>query len=62
MAASGSFTITQENSTDANEYVFAESAGVYIRVNAVWDNNGAGYTLSAGGSISLDPIRLWCWS
>jgi hypothetical protein len=62
LAASGSFTIPQENSSNANEYVFAESAGVYIRVNAVWDNNGAGYTLPAGGSVSLNPVKLWCWS
>ena len=62
LAASGAFTITQENSANDKEYVFAESAGVYIRVNVVWDNDGAGYTLPAGGSISLNPIRLWCWS
>jgi hypothetical protein len=62
LAASGSFTITAENSTNANEHVFVDGTPTYIRVNAVWDNATVGYTLSAGGSLSLDPVSLWCWS
>jgi hypothetical protein len=65
LAVSGSFTIAQENSIDANEYVFENSgygtSSGYLRMNVVWDNAGNGYTLPAGGSVTLDPIRLWCW-
>ncbi|MDI6884592.1 MAG: hypothetical protein QMD00_05675 [Hadesarchaea archaeon] len=50
-----------ENSVDANEYVYKESAGVYVELNALWDNAGAGYVLPEGASVTLDPIRLWCW-
>jgi len=65
LAASGSFTITQENSADANEYVF-ENSGYgttdgWLRANVVWDNAGNGYSLPADGSITLDPVNLWCW-
>ncbi|MBA7705220.1 hypothetical protein ES703_114044 [subsurface metagenome] len=57
------FSITEENTTDKNLF---ENSGYgtatgWVRVNAVWDNNGNGYTLSAGGSITLDPIKLWGW-
>ncbi|TES83715.1 MAG: hypothetical protein E3J91_01670 [Hadesarchaea archaeon] len=63
LAVSGSFSITEENTTDKNLF---ENSGYgtatgWVRVNAVWDNNGNGYTLSAGGSITLDPIKLWGW-
>lgn len=62
LAISGSFTLAQENSTDAKEYQFATSAGVWIRMNVVWDNNGNYYQLAPGGSITLDPVRLWTWA
>jgi len=61
LAVSGSFTITQENSADENEYVFVDGTPDYIRVNVVWDNATNGYILPASGSISLDPVKLWCW-
>jgi len=61
LAASGSFTISAENSSDADEYVFDDGTPTYIRVNAVWDNNGNGYKLPAGGSLSLDTVKLWLW-
>jgi len=61
LGVTGTFAIGPENSVDANEYVFLEDPGVYIRTNVVWDNAGAGYVLPAGGSITLDPIRLWLW-
>lgn len=61
LAVSGSFSIPLENSPDSREYVFEQVPNVYIRVNAVWDNNGNGYILPPAGSITLDPIRLWCW-
>jgi hypothetical protein len=61
LAASGSFTIAQENSPDSREYVFATDGSTYIRVNAIWDNAGSGYKLPAGGSVTLNPVRLWCW-
>lgn len=35
LAASRSFSITQENSADSNEYMFVDGAPTYIRVNAV---------------------------
>ena len=62
LAASGSFTITQENSADADEYLFDDGTPTYIRMNVIWDNSDAGYTLAAGGSISLNPVRLWTWA
>ncbi len=63
LAVGGSFSISEENTADKNLF---ENSGYgtatgWIRVNAVWDNNGNGYTLPAGGSIALDPIKLWGW-
>ncbi|MFQ6130367.1 MAG: hypothetical protein ACE5OT_06175 [Candidatus Hadarchaeaceae archaeon] len=63
IAVSGSFTITEENAT--NKSLF-ENSGYgtttgWIRVNAIWDNANAGYTLPAGGSITIGPIKLWGW-
>lgn len=63
IAVSGSFSITEENTTDKNLF---ENSGYgtttgWVRVNAVWDNAGSGYTLPADGSITLDPIKLWGW-
>lgn len=63
LTVDGSFSLGPENCTDKNLFEnsgYGTSDG-WIRVNAVWDNNGSGYTLPAGGSISLDPIKLWCW-
>lgn len=62
LAASDAFTITQENSIDANEYVFDESEDVYIRTNVIWDNATAGYELAPDESVELNPVRLWTWS
>jgi len=63
LAASGAFSIAQENSTDANEVIFDGSeGGTYIRYNVTqWDNNGKGYKLRAGDNITIDPCRLWTW-
>ena len=63
LAVSGSFSISEENTADKNLF---ENSGYgtatgWVRVNAVWDNNGNGYTLLAGGSVTLDPIKLWAW-
>jgi hypothetical protein len=63
IAVSGSFTITEENAT--NKSLFENSGygttNGWIRVNAIWDNGNAGYTLPAGGSITINPIKLWGW-
>jgi hypothetical protein len=65
LGVTGSFTIGPENSTDDKEYVFENSnygtTNGWYRANAIWDNAGNGYKLPAGGSISLNPIRPWCW-
>jgi len=61
LAASGAFTITQENSANENEHIFASGSG-YIRVNVVWDNSTNYYKEAPSGSLSLNPVRLWLWS
>jgi hypothetical protein len=53
-----------ENSIDLMEYVFenynyGEPNG-YIRVNVVFDNNGNGWTLPAGGSLSY-TVTYYLW-
>jgi hypothetical protein len=53
-----------ENSTDLIEYVFENydyglTTG-YIRVNVVFDNNGNGWTIPAGGSLGY-TIRYYLW-
>ncbi len=70
LTGSGSFTISAENAGDsANSHLAAEpfdnsgygTTSGWLRINAVWDNGGTGYRLPAGGTLSLDPIRLWGW-
>jgi len=70
LAASGSFTITEENAGgSANSHKATtpyENSGYgttsgWLRINCVWDNNGNGYKLPANGSITIDPIKLWGW-
>jgi|GEM_PF-832063 len=34
----------------------------YARVNCVFNNGGSGFTLPAGGTLSLDTIALYIWS
>ncbi|MFN4132752.1 MAG: hypothetical protein ACK4GQ_00040 [Candidatus Hadarchaeales archaeon] len=51
-----------DNSTDMIEYVF-ENSGYgtttgYVRINAVFDNNGTGWKLPAG-SYAGYTVRLW---
>ncbi len=57
---SGDWSISVENSTTSTETIFETSAGNYIRVNAVWDNNNNGYQLKADDNLTLDPIKLFC--
>jgi len=70
LAASGSFTITEENAGDSvNSHKATtphENSGYgttsgWLRINCVWDNNGSGYKLPANGSITIDPIKLLGW-
>lgn len=67
---SGSFTLAEENAggtTNSSMAVHShENSGYgttsgWLRINAVWDNNGVGYDLPAGGSITLSNIKLWGW-
>jgi hypothetical protein len=71
---SGSFSAAEENaqtpghsttncrmatySWDNNGY--GTTSG-YLQINAIWDNNGNGWKLPAGGSITLGNIELWGW-
>lgn len=53
-----------DNSTDLIEYVF-ENSGYgtttgYLRVNAVFDNNGTGWKLPASAYAGF-TVRLWLW-
>ncbi|MFH1820936.1 MAG: hypothetical protein ABH852_00615 [Methanobacteriota archaeon] len=52
------WTLAAENSLNAKEYVYNSPAD-YIYVNAIWDNAGNGYTISADDNMMLDNIRLW---
>lgn len=65
LTTSGGFIIGPENLPNDNEYIFASSnpgtTNGYVRVNAVWDNGGNGYTLRANGSLSLSSVKLFCW-
>jgi len=67
---SGSFTLAEENAGGTTNSHMAQhswdnsgygTTSGYLRINAIWDNNGAGYKLLAGESISLTNIRLWGW-
>jgi hypothetical protein len=53
-----------ENSTDLVEFVFENSnygtTSGWIRVNARFDNDGNGWKLPAGASITLSAT-LWGW-
>jgi hypothetical protein len=65
LTTSGGFIIGPENLPNDNEYIFASSGlgtpSGYVRVNAVWDNGGNGYTLRAGGTLTLSSVKLLCW-
>lgn len=57
--------VYSDNSTDLMEYVFenenyGSNAG-WLRVNAVFDNNGNGWTLRAGDSAPF-TVKLWQWA
>lgn len=62
--ASGSYTMDNENSSSTSMFSIENSAdagATWGRYNAVFNNGGAGYTLSAGASLVLDNVRLWGW-
>ena len=70
LAITGSFTASDENAGDSSLSHMAasphENSGYssgtgWLRINAIWDNNGTGYVLHAGDSITLENIRLWGW-
>lgn len=73
LAAYGSFTIADENAQAPNKHANAQLASYshdnsgygttsgWLRINAIWDNGGAGYVLPAGGTLNLENIRLWGW-
>lgn len=50
--------LLSENSVNTREYTYSSPAS-YLFVNALWDNNGEGYTISADDNMILDNIRLW---
>lgn len=52
------YFMPNENSLDINEHVFGSSADT-INVNAIWDNNGHGYTLSADDNMYLENVSLY---
>ncbi|GAG54256.1 unnamed protein product [marine sediment metagenome] len=70
LAITGSFAYSDENAGDsALSHMAAfshdnsgyDTTSGWLRINAVWDNNGNGYTLPANGSIDIENIRLWGW-
>ncbi|MEW6221711.1 MAG: hypothetical protein AB1476_00095 [Candidatus Hadarchaeota archaeon] len=62
LSVSGSFAIPYSYAPDEREYVFDASgygtAAGYMRVNAVWDNDGEGYELPAWGELVIDNLVL----
>ena len=58
------FYYYHENSTNLMEYVFENynygSPSGYVRVNVIFDNNGNGWTIPAGGSLDY-TLRYWIW-
>ncbi|MDI6643203.1 MAG: hypothetical protein QMD95_04040 [Candidatus Hodarchaeaceae archaeon] len=48
-----------ENKTGTGLNQFASDT-TWRRWNAVWDNNGHGYALTAGESFDF-TVKLWCW-
>ena len=70
LGAYGSFTIADENvdvSAEAHMATWSHDNSGYdtnsgwLRINAVWDNNGTGYKLPANGTLNLENIMLWGW-
>lgn len=74
LAGSGTFTITEDNAQSPGHlgtqchmaaYSFDNSnygtTSGYLRINAIWDNNGQGYKLIANGTLDLTNIKLWGW-
>jgi post-segregation antitoxin (ccd killing protein) len=71
LGITGSFSLTDENAGDTTASHMAGwshdnngygTTSGWLRINAVWDNNGTGYQLPAGGSITLQIIMLWGWA
>lgn len=70
LGAYGSFSITDENAGGSSASYMAtwshENSGSdtndgWLRINAIWDNDGNGYVLPASGTLNLENINLWGW-
>jgi len=70
LGAYGSFTIADENVDVSSEAHMAawshdnsgyDTTSGWLRINAVWDNDGTGYKLPANGTLNLENINLWGW-
>ena len=73
LQASGSFTIALENCGESSASQWPTGVGEvrhysnygttdgWLQANAIWDNNGAGYKLPAGGTLNITTINLWGW-
>jgi len=57
---SNAFSDDETTLTTGKRTVFAESAGTWIRVNHLFDNDGNGYKLGAGENIDL-TVEYYCY-
>jgi len=60
LVISNAFSDDENTLATGARSVFAESAGNWIRVNHIFDNDGNGYKLGAGENISL-TVTYWCY-
>lgn len=60
LVITGAFSDTEDTLTTGARFLFAESAGTWIRVNHIFDNNGDGYKLGAGENIDL-TVDYYCY-
>lgn len=61
LALSGAFTLAAENSQDNNEFERYFEGSENLFINVLWDNNGEGYILSAGATLTVDSVKLFLW-
>jgi len=60
LVISEAFSDDENTLASGKRYVFAESAGNWIRVNHIFDNDGNGYKLGAGEHIDL-TVYYYCY-
>lgn len=62
LTLSGAFSLGPENSANENEFTRFTEGSENLFMNIIWDNNGNGYTLSAGATLNIDNVKLYLWA